>query len=68
MKTLGLVYGFNEDKKPTFDKCNYLHTYMYRICINVSNIEETKHYGTRGSQVIPQPSTDRAQPRLTSEF
>lgn len=28
----------------------------------------TKHYGTRGSQVIPQPSTNRAQPRLTSEF
>ena len=28
----------------------------------------TKHYGTRGSQVIPQPSTSRAQPRLTSEF
>ena len=26
------------------------------------------HYGTRGSQVIPQPSTNRAQPRLTSEF
>ena len=23
---------------------------------------------TRGSQVIPQPSTNRAQPRLTSEF
>ena len=27
-----------------------------------------KHYGTRSSQVIPQPSTNRAQPRLTSEF
>ena len=26
------------------------------------------HYVTRGSQVIPQPSTSRAQPRLTSEF
>ena len=27
-----------------------------------------KHYVTRGSQVIPQPSTNLAQPRLTSEF
>ncbi len=26
------------------------------------------HYGTRGSQVIPQLSTSLAQPRLTSEF
>ena len=25
-------------------------------------------YGTWGSQVIPQPSTSQAQPRLTSEF
>lgn len=28
----------------------------------------TVHYGTRGSQVIPQLSTSLAQPRLTSEF
>ena len=27
-----------------------------------------KRYGTWGSQVIPQPSTSQAQPRLTSEF
>jgi hypothetical protein len=27
-----------------------------------------RHYSTRGSQVLPQPSTSRAQPRLTSEF
>ncbi len=29
---------------------------------------KTKHYGTRSSQVIPQPSTSLAQPRLTAEF
>ena len=29
---------------------------------------ETIRYGTWGSQVIPQPSTSQAQPRLTSEF
>lgn len=29
---------------------------------------KAKRYGTWGSQVIPQPSTNRAQPRLTSEF
>lgn len=28
----------------------------------------TKHCSTRGSQEIPHPSTNRAQPRLTSEF
>jgi hypothetical protein len=27
-----------------------------------------RHYGTWGSQVIPQPSTSQAQLRLTSEF
>lgn len=27
-----------------------------------------KQCSTRGSQEIPQPSTNRAQPRLTSEF
>ena len=29
---------------------------------------KAKQCGTRGSQEIPQPSTNRAQPRLTSEF
>jgi hypothetical protein len=30
--------------------------------------QQAIHYGTWGSQVIPQPSTNQAQPRLTSEF
>ena len=30
--------------------------------------KKAKRYGTWGSQVIPQPSTSQAQPRLTSEF
>jgi hypothetical protein len=33
-----------------------------------SSQKAAKHCSTRGSQVIPQPSTNQAQPRLTSEF
>lgn len=51
-------------------ECDWWMEAMNHSCKHESGWREAeaKQCVTQGSQVIPQPSTNRAQPRLTSEF